>query len=110
MLPKALMDRLTNYDINRRQIKNTIRMACSIVANEQRQFCAEDILGKLEAWTEFEVDFGGGQRRGTLRRLRRGVRRYVWAKVMLACRFPAYFSKRLIQGRNRYISRRTRSG
>jgi hypothetical protein len=49
MLPKALMDRLTNYDINRRQIKNTIRMACSIVANEQRQFCAEDILGKLEA-------------------------------------------------------------
>jgi hypothetical protein len=110
MLPKALMDHLTNYDINGRQIKNTIRMACSIVANEQRQLCAEDILGKLEAWTEFEVDFGGGQRRGTLRRLRRGVRRYVWAKVMLACRFPAYFSKRLIQGRNRYISRRTRSG
>jgi hypothetical protein len=45
-----VMDRLTNYDINGRQIKNTMRMACSIAANEQRQLCAEDILRGLEAW------------------------------------------------------------
>jgi hypothetical protein len=106
-LSKALMDRLANHDINGRQVKNTMRMACSIAANGKRSSCAEDILRGLEAWKKFEVDFGGRQRSGTLSRLRRGVHRYVWAKVTLACTFPAYLPKRLFRGWDRHISKRT---
>jgi SpoVK/Ycf46/Vps4 family AAA+-type ATPase len=109
-LDAQLIDRLASYDINGRQIKNTVRMACSIAANDKRELSARDLLKGLEAWTEFEVDFGGGRRRGVLRRLRNGMRGYVWAKVMLAFRFSAYFPKRMFRGRSRNGSRRPRLG
>jgi SpoVK/Ycf46/Vps4 family AAA+-type ATPase len=57
-LNEKLMKRLISYNINGRQIKNTIRMACSIAANEQRELLPEDILSGLDALQDFEADFG----------------------------------------------------
>jgi len=57
-LNDELLDRLASYKVNGRQVKNTIRMACSISANEQRDLRPEDILSGLEALNSFETDFG----------------------------------------------------
>ncbi|KAF2029057.1 P-loop containing nucleoside triphosphate hydrolase protein [Setomelanomma holmii] len=62
-LTQELLDRLTYYEINGRQIKNTIRMACSIAANEQRELRASDIMKGLHAFFSFESDFNTSGRR-----------------------------------------------
>jgi SpoVK/Ycf46/Vps4 family AAA+-type ATPase len=115
-LNAGFMDRLTAYDINGRQIKNTVRMACSLAANEKREVCEVDILRGLKAWTEFEVDFGIERRTrikrlgSALSRMRRGMRSYMWAKVMLVCKFPTHLPNRFFRGRSRRSPGRSRPG
>ncbi|KAH7090217.1 hypothetical protein FB567DRAFT_626231 [Paraphoma chrysanthemicola] len=66
LLEQRFLDRLASYDINGRQIKNIIRMACSIAANEQRDLEADDLMRGLQALTSFEHEFGASERYRTL--------------------------------------------
>jgi hypothetical protein len=104
-LNKNLLHRLAAYDINGRQIKNTIRMACSIAANEQRELQAKDILKGLEAWTSFETDFGTRRRSkrrnvaAVLRMVGGGMRYHAWAGVLSAVKLSMHFPKYFIHSR-----------
>lgn len=51
------LNRVARHQINGRQIKNTVRMAYAIAANEERSIEAEDVMIGLEALEKFQVDF-----------------------------------------------------
>lgn len=94
-LDNKLLDRLTSYDINGRQIKNTIRMACSIAANDQRELQSQDILNGLEALTSFEMDFGTSNKMGKvptggfISSYIRSLNRPAWINVIVLSSFTA---------------------
>ncbi|KAF2105451.1 P-loop containing nucleoside triphosphate hydrolase protein [Lophiotrema nucula] len=56
-LNDRFLRRVAAYDVNGRQIKNIMRMACSIAANNQRELSPKDIMSGLDAHRTFETDF-----------------------------------------------------
>jgi hypothetical protein len=56
-LDDEFLNKLASHDINGRQIKNVLRVAYSIAANDNRDLRPEDIVKVLEACESFESDF-----------------------------------------------------
>jgi hypothetical protein len=52
-------NKLAHYEINGRQIKNTIRLAITLAKSESREVTAEDIVGCIRLAEEFASDIAG---------------------------------------------------
>ena len=65
-LDRSFLEKVGTYDINGRQIKNIMRMACAIAVSNQRALEPGDIVKGLEALAVFETDFGASEKRQLL--------------------------------------------